>query len=49
VDLLQFCDQVAKAIMLKLAQQGLGNISRHIAPADAFSYLSAKSLWNGGR
>ena len=49
MDLLQFCDQVAKAIMLKLAQQGLSNISRHIAPASAFPYLSGKALWNGGR
>ena len=46
--LLQLGDQIAKAIMLKLAQERVRNIGRHVAAADAFADLGGKPLGNGG-
>jgi hypothetical protein len=46
--LLQLRDQVPKAIMLKLAQEGMRNIGRYVAMADAFADLGGKSLGDGG-
>ncbi len=47
--LFQLGDQIAKAIMLKLAQQGMRDIGRHVATAGPLADLGGKSLRNGGR
>lgn len=46
--LLQLRDQIPKAIMLKLAQEGMRNIGRYVATAGAFADLGGKSPGNGG-
>ncbi len=46
--LLKLGDQIAKAIMLKLAQQRVRNVGRYVAPAGALADLGGKSLGNGG-
>ena len=46
--LLKLGDQIAKAIMLKLAQQRVRNVGRYVAAAGALADLGGKSLGNGG-
>lgn len=46
--LLKLGDQIAKAVMLKLAQQCVRNVGRYVAATGPFADLGGKSLGNGG-
>lgn len=44
--LLQLSDKITKAVMLELAQQSLGNVSRNVAAARSLADLGGEPLRN---